>query len=219
LVEVSGNVEKDNPFDLKPSYRTSKIRVYITATDDPYHEVRISEIGLLNDVLIRDVFYADRALEDGEYRYSVTAVDDYGFESPPSEEVKAMVGDVVSPSPPQNLVAAAAASQVSLDWSPNPEPDVAGYHVYRKAGNVWTKINAALIAGNACEDPNLPNGTYTYRVTALDHTGNESFPSNEASLRSLSSPPASGPPYRYRAGRGQGAGTLMGIYGFSCSRV
>ena len=41
-------------------------------------------------------------------------------------------GDVIPPSAPVNLTAAALGSDIILNWSSNAEPDLAGYNIYRK---------------------------------------------------------------------------------------
>ncbi len=182
--KVTGNTEKDNTFDFIPSYRTDKIRIYVTDTTDPnsLKYVSISEVKILRDNLITQISYNDLNLHDGTYIYKVTAVDYYGFESLQSDEVKTVVGDVVHPSAPQNFTATASGSNVILNWSSNAETDLAGYNIYRGSSQGWLKINISLIAGNTYTDSNLLNGTYAYRITAVDTAGNESLPSNEASV-------------------------------------
>lgn len=181
--KITGNNAKINTFDFKPSYRTDKIRIYITdATDANYSKtVRISEVKISKDNLITQALYNDANLRDGVYGYNVTAVDYYGFESLPSEIVTTAVGDVVPPAAPVNLTAAAIGSDIILNWFSNAEPDLAGYNIYRNSAQGWLKINTALISGAAYTDIGLINGSYTYRVAAVDNTGNESLPSNEAS--------------------------------------
>ncbi|MEW6571053.1 MAG: CARDB domain-containing protein [Nitrospirota bacterium] len=180
-VFVTANTTKDNTFDFKPSYRTDRIRIHITDTTKTSYckQVGISEIKIMKDNLIAEALYQDNNLLDGAYNYQVTAVDYYGFESAPSEEVKAMVGDLIPPSAPSDLTAAASASDVILTWSPNIEPDLMGYNLYRRADQGWIKINETLITINTYTHENLKNGTYTYVVTAVDKAGNESFMSNE----------------------------------------
>ena len=65
--KITGNNAKINTFDFKPSYRTDKIRVYITDTTDAnyYKQVRISEIKIIKDNLITEALYNDLNLRDG----------------------------------------------------------------------------------------------------------------------------------------------------------
>ena len=88
---------------------------------------------------------------------------------------------MVPPAAPVNLTAAALGSDIILNWSSNAEPDLAGYNIYRNSAQGWLRINAALISGAAYTDIGLINGSYTYRVTAVDNVGNEGIASNEAS--------------------------------------
>jgi Tol biopolymer transport system component/flagellar hook assembly protein FlgD len=190
--KVSGNTEKENVFDFSPSYRTDRIRVYITDTTDPGSYARyvgITEVRVTKDNLVTDAAFTESDVKDGSYSYKVTAVDYYGFESQPSDETKTVVGDIIPPSPPQNLKATASGSSILLGWDRNSEADVAGYNVYRNTAQGWLKINPATVADNAYTDPNLINGLYTYRVTAVDAAGNESLPSNEAAAQVGIEPP------------------------------
>ncbi len=185
---VRGNMSNDNGFDFKPSCRTDKIRIYITSSVDSTLSkfIRISEINVIKDNLVISSsapVYDDMNLKDKKYTYAVTAVDYYGFESAPSDLSEATVGDVTAPAAPQSLTATAVGSAVALSWSSNTEADLAGYSVYRNLGQNWIKINSSLI-GNMVStymDSGLLNGAYSYRLTAVDRTGNESLPSNEAS--------------------------------------
>jgi Tol biopolymer transport system component len=181
--KVTGNTARDNVFDITPSYRTDRIRISVTDTNTGgYKQVGISEIRILKDNLVTQETYQESNLTNGIYNYTVTAVDYYGFESLPSDEANAAVGDVTPPSPPQNLTAAASGSNVNLSWTPNTEPDLAGYHVYRGTAQGWVKLTTSPMMSTVFSDTNLMNGTYSYRVTAVDSAGNESPHSNEASL-------------------------------------
>ena len=182
LETVAGNTAIVNSFDFIPSYRTDKIRIYIsnTASQDYEKYVGIADISILRDDLLTEVSYTDLNLSDGKYAYSITAVDYYGFESLPSEEAKAEVGDVIPPAAPISLTAASTGQNISLSWFANTESDLAGYDLYRLALQGWTRLNTSLISGTAFADEGLSNGIYTYRVIAVDAAGNESLPSSEA---------------------------------------
>ncbi len=183
LAKIERNTEKENTFDFSPPYRTDKIRLYITDTNDTSssRQVWLSEVLITKDNLITDINYDDLNLDDGRYNYEATAVDYYGFESLPSDEAQADVGDILLPTAPLNLSATAIGSDIVLNWDLNTEPDLAGYNMYRADSGEWIRINADLITEATYTDANLINGTYTYRVTAVDNAENESLPSNEAS--------------------------------------
>lgn len=182
-VTVTGNDAKVNTFDFSPSYRTNKIRIAITDTTDPgsWKRVQLTEVRIFKDALITAPTYEDAGLDDGEFHYTVTAIDEYGFESAPSNTATAPVGDVVPPAAPLNLTATADGSDIICTWAASPEPDLAGYNLYKKTDQGWTMVNGFVLTNTTFTDATLPNGTYTYRVTALDTADNESEPSNEAS--------------------------------------
>lgn len=105
---------------------------------------------------------------DGAYELRLTAADASGNEA--STVVTLMV-DTVPPAPPLGLVGElVAARDVELGWSPNVEPDLAGYHVYRDG----VRVSTGLLAEPYFADLGLPEGTYEYRVSATDQAGLES---------------------------------------------
>jgi subtilase family serine protease/Tol biopolymer transport system component/flagellar hook assembly protein FlgD/fibronectin type 3 domain-containing protein len=182
LVSISNNSEGFNSFDILPSFRTDKIRIYITQTNSwsYYKQVGIAEVTIVKESPIPTRSFQDNNLKDKIYHYTVSAVDKYGFESAPSEEIPAVVGDVVPPAAPQNVVAKVVGSDVVLDWTANAEPDVAGYLVYRNTPQRWTSVTGpTAVAGAHFVDAALANGKYTYRIYAVDAVGNQSTPSNE----------------------------------------
>jgi hypothetical protein len=111
--------------------------------------------------------------------------------------------DSTPPGAPQNATATAAASSVSVSWTANAEPDLAGYNIYRSTSSPvstsGTPLNGAtlLTRVNSYADISVANGTtYFYAVTAVDSSGNSSLPSNETSA----TPAASGDPVLVGAG-------------------
>jgi beta-glucanase (GH16 family) len=77
--------------------------------------------------------------------------------------------DTTPPSAPTSVVASGGDAQVTLGWSANAESDLAGYRVYRNGVRVGSPTTTSFT------DSGLSNGTsYTYYVTAVDTSGNES---------------------------------------------
>jgi hypothetical protein len=75
-----------------------------------------------------------------------------------------------------------ATPAIDLSWRPGPEPDLAGYNVYRadEGGTAWTKLTDAPVPTPGFRDTSVrPGGRYRYRVTAVDAEGNESGPGTE----------------------------------------
>lgn len=72
---------------------------------------------------------------------------------------------------------------IDLSWTPNTEPDLAGYNVYRHAeGQAPVKINAEVLKSPSSRDADVQAGKkYFYSVSAVDLRGNESEKSEETS--------------------------------------
>jgi fibronectin type 3 domain-containing protein len=87
-----------------------------------------------------------------------------------------------------------AISKATITWQPNIESDLAGYNVYRQVETgAFVKITALLIPKGTTVyvDSVLPTGTtYTYNVTAVDISGNESLHSGNVSKVNDVVPPA-----------------------------
>jgi hypothetical protein len=95
--------------------------------------------------------------------------------------------DIFPPATPTGLQAvfSGPGQKVFIDlvWTPNSEPDLAGYNVYRhEAGTQPVKINKEVVSSPAYRDTDVSAGhEYTYSVSAIDVPGNESSRSEEAS--------------------------------------
>jgi hypothetical protein len=95
--------------------------------------------------------------------------------------------DVFPPAVPTGLQAVfSGVSQqpfIDLTWTPDTEPDLAGYNVYRRTENQQAvKINSDLVKTPASRDSAVESGAkYFYSVSAVDLRGNESVRSQETS--------------------------------------
>jgi fibronectin type 3 domain-containing protein len=68
-------------------------------------------------------------------------------------------------------------AHLELSWAINSETDIAGYNVYRteQVDFPGTRVNAELLLTPAFRDMNaVPGRRYSYSVTAVDRSGNES---------------------------------------------
>jgi len=117
------------------------------------------------------------------YIYSVTAVDakEPLVESAIKAEQEIHYVDRYPPPVPEELVAVAEAGRARLVWRPSEAPDLAGYIVYRKGPTGdFVRLTAKPVTPTTYVDTTVVSGqAYTYRVTAIDQTGNESAPSGE----------------------------------------
>ena len=89
--------------------------------------------------------------------------------------------DTAPPSAPAGVQASLQSSDPSLDvhvqWSNNPEADLAGYHLYRAyaQSGPFTRVNGSLLVSNQYTDAGLPDSAAVwYQVSAVDAANNES---------------------------------------------
>lgn len=116
------------------------------------------------------------AVEDDDYFIEVVARDAVGLETVVRRRVSR---DTTPPQTPLQLVATRQGStDVLLNWTASDSPDLAGYVLYRDG----VRLNTDLIVGTQHTDLDVPDGRIGYRVTAVDHAGNESAPSNRAEV-------------------------------------
>jgi fibronectin type 3 domain-containing protein/predicted small lipoprotein YifL len=118
------------------------------------------------------------------YIYGVTALSQTQppIESAIASEHEVRYVDRFAPPPPTELVALAETGRVRLVWRPSEAEDVAGYIVYRRAGDggKFERVTPKPVEAAEYVDTAVAGGrTYTYRVTAVDQAGNESGPGNE----------------------------------------
>jgi hypothetical protein len=142
----------------------------------------------INSALVSGTEYADRNFKFGSnYRYIVRAVSlgtgGAQVESLNSNALPIAAVDKFAPSAPAGVSIAAAPGRLSIFFAANPESDIAGYNVYRStdpnlAKESWTKLTPALLTRTTFHDERVEAGKkYYYYVTAVDTTGNTSFPS------------------------------------------
>jgi len=129
----------------------------------------------LNAEPVRENKYWDGMLVNGRhYEYVVRAVRNFRgtlIEGPSSIMGSGVPEKRTPPLVPTGLVAVIQKDGVALRWEENPEPDIAGYDLYRreKDGDVFVKINPQLITENYYLDQNAdPYKSYLYRLKAVD---------------------------------------------------
>lgn len=107
--------------------------------------------------------------------------------SSPSAPVETAYRDVFPPPVPTGLVSAAdtTAKAIDLDWTPDVDPGLAGYIVYRRAAGANQPPERISPAGKPVTTSSwsdtsaIPGQRYAYSVSAIDISGNESRRSAE----------------------------------------
>ena len=141
----------------------------------------------LADVDGSTLTYSDTTAGAGaEVTYAVTALDAVGHESALSGTLVVTTSDILKPSIPGGLVATpvAGVNQINLSWTASTDNfGVTGYRVYRS--DQQSAIGSVDGATTSYSDPTVaPVTAYTYTVAAFDAAGNESDPSDPATVTS-----------------------------------
>jgi len=139
--------------------------------------------------------FTDTGIEwEKSYQYWITPVTQWQadkrkgeMEGDDSNAVEILAHDTFPPAVPSGLQAVFSSvppnSFIDLTWTPNDEPDLAGYNVYRRSENTPpARVNTELVKTPRFPDPGIqPRMKYFYSVTAVDVRGNESAKSEETS--------------------------------------
>ncbi|MBS1859541.1 MAG: hypothetical protein JST11_29480 [Acidobacteria bacterium] len=157
------------------------VRVAWRAPEGRFRVLRAAEGGeYAVAVTVDKPEWIDTAAEFGKpYRYRVQAIvpleNNKEAESEISSEVEITPKDTFPPAVPAGLRADAAPGSIELAWDRDPDPDLAGYRIYRAAGNGNFEKLAEVSQIPAYSDHAVQHGTrYRYAVTAFDRNGNES---------------------------------------------
>ena len=165
------NIDRSTPVNLLG------YNIYRTAASQPQ-----SGKSPLNKTPLTATQYPDKNFKFGEkYTYVVRSVSlgtlARPVESLDSDSITVEPKDIYKPSAPTLTPPGAAAGRISLFWSPNPEPDVAGYNLYRSTDpkGPWTRLTPTLYTKTTFTDENVESGkTYYYYLEAVDTSGNVS---------------------------------------------
>ena len=139
----------------------------------------------INDALVSGAQYQDKSFKFGEnYRYVVRSVslgtEGAQVESLNSNSIAVSPLDTFPPSAPASITVAAAPGRLSIFFPANPEPDIAGYNIYRSTDpdmpkEKWSKLNSSLLTRTTFQDERVESGKrYYYYLTAVDQAGNVS---------------------------------------------
>jgi len=130
----------------------------------------------------KEVYFDKNFKVDKNYYYYVTAINMHG-ESKSSVTMLAYARDTTKPLKPTKLTAKVQAGLVSLKWEKVKDENLVGYRVYvsmDEDASQWSLINKDILKINSYEhnkSKTLSRFPYYYRVSAVDETFNESYPS------------------------------------------
>lgn len=158
---------------------------------------------LLTTVSAIDNSYVDKSVsEQTTYTYQILAFDASGNESQKSAAANATTPaappapDTEPPSTPTNVSAQAISqSQINLSWNVSTDNiGVAAYRIYRNGAHI-ASVNNSSYSDEGLDDAT----TYSYEVSAIDASLNESARSDLVSATTFSppSPPDTLPPLRF----------------------
>jgi hypothetical protein len=190
--EATGSRAVTVAWSLPPSEGVTAYRVERTAAAQPTAFEKVAEVS---DPKFVDGGTPASTLKDSTaYLYRVVSVNRVGAESGPS--ASAEVTTLPPPKPPLKLAAVAAEVRcVPLSWEASPEDDVVRYDVYqartsegpfKKIGQVSGRTTTTYIDGGANPGTLEDEGTYFYRVRAVNAVTAESADSE--TVRALTRP-------------------------------
>jgi fibronectin type 3 domain-containing protein len=138
--------------------------------------------------------YVDLNVENEKrYIYTIRAVRQVGktdIEGKGSLEIPVTPTDLIPPGSPNGLAAIPLKNGIELNWRKNQEPDLLGYHVYRRdiGEKDFKRLTESPLKKEVYLDPNVKLGQdYEYAVTAVDNSvnKNESPMSEEVKVKYL----------------------------------
>lgn len=159
-------------------YLTNKLRLVINNPDRIYQNIQLKDIKLLHQELLNQTAMTITET-DGTYDYSVTSINNYGFESVASNIVQLEIGDVV---PPETVMLSGVQignNDAQLSWDASVSSDVARYWIFRNNELLNITADASVLTYT---DIGLTNGDFEYYVRALDSVGNPSQNSNVVNI-------------------------------------
>lgn len=165
------------------------INLQVTATDPESDPISYTAAGLPPGLTIDPGTGAitgtitSGAHAGSPYTATVSASDALGTGSATFEWT---VADRTAPANPTGLAIEGDSTALRLDWADNTEADLAGYDVYRlNASGTPIKLSTAPLTASQYVDSAAPAGAAsTYRVQAVDTSGNSSQPAEVTATRS-----------------------------------
>lgn len=136
-----------------------------------------SVVALFNDIGAGPVSMGTiTALADGRFTYEMTPAQGNNTVTAIATDLKGNISkrsnavtvrnDLV-PTPPANVSATVSGSNVMLQWT-TVDTDIKGYSIYKDSGKGWELITPELHTTSPFTDVNVKNGTYSYKIKAVD---------------------------------------------------
>jgi fibronectin type 3 domain-containing protein len=145
--------------------------------------VKSSAYVLINPTPITDTVFTDKLpfVAKNYFYYRLCAIDNAYNVSEPADVVYAKMPDVAPPQQPFIKQVQQADNGLLVEWLPNIDNDLMGYHVYRfeldRPVDEAVQLNASLLHPRQTRFTDrfaAPNQTYKYFLTATDSSGNTS---------------------------------------------
>ena len=149
-----------------------------------YSVYQPGSIAALTATPVRDPLFVDQTIAWDKPRcYEVRAVEtieNVRIESAASPAACVTPHDTFPPATPQGLVGVGSEGAISLIWTADNEPDLAGYIVLRaiEPATEFTPVTPAPIPDTNFRDTVPAGSRASYAVQAVDKSGNRSAPSN-----------------------------------------
>ncbi|MGJ8663661.1 MAG: hypothetical protein ACSHWU_08420, partial [Marinicella sp.] len=130
---------------------------------------------------------SDLGLNYGIIQLRATATDTAAQTDPSPDQISVEYTDLTPPDAITGLTAQVLGADIHLNWLANVESDLAGYLVSRKRVEPdpeaeFTQISTGVIPANNYVDIGLADGTYVYRIMAVDGFDNSSAGVDSAEL-------------------------------------
>src|SRR6185503_5478634 len=113
-------------------------------------------------------------LPRGIYQFRAVATDVRGHTDSSPPVVSISFQEVVAPGAPSGVGVRVDKGTALLSWTAPAASDLKGYFVYRTAADGIDGRVSGLLTTTSFSDPDRPDGHYTYSVTAVDTSDNES---------------------------------------------
>ena len=162
---------------------TYKVKRY-DSYDDTWTDVgEVTADGSKRYAIIVPTVFDSTSSNDGMTSFKVSAITMSGNVHESTEAHGYSVDNLI-PMAPVNLAALVDAGDVKLTWEATADPDINYYRIFRSTTEGFIPDESTAI-GSTIElefaDPNVADGSYYYKVLAVDFSGNMGEPSIEVS--------------------------------------